>query len=255
MLFHFWEYLLYFLKKENSHSLHSPFYFNLYRNLKIYIKKGGNDQIEAIRKGFLGSNQKISSTDFGAGSRWFGKGKRSISAIMKRAGSPVKCSLIYSFLCKQTPAETVLDLGTSLGVNTAYLMREVKGTMYSFEGDPELLALAGKHLRPNPELYLIGGDLKLTLPKVLESLSTIDFVLIDANHRYAPTLAYFNAISPKLHKRSIVVIADIHWSGEMKLAWEEIKIRSDVGSSIDFFDFGVLFFHPSAFKNHFVLEI
>lgn len=257
MFFHFWEYLLYFLKKENSHSIHSPFIFNLYRNLKTYLKENrkGDLSIEAVRNDYLYSNLKVNSTDLGAGSRWFGKGKRPISTIMKRVGTPLKFSLIYSFLCGQTPAVTVLDMGTSLGINTAYLSRQVKGKLYSFEGDPELLALAGEHLRQFPQLQLVGGDLDLTLTEVLEGLSSIDFVLMDANHKYVPTLTYFNAILPKLHEKSIVVIADIHWSEEMKLAWEQIKKRPEIGTTIDFFDCGVMFFHQAAFKNHFVLEI
>lgn len=257
MFFHFWEYILYFLKKENSHSIHSPFIFHLYQNLKTYLiqNKKGDSFIESIRYDYLQSNHMVKSTDLGAGSRWFGMEKRQVSKVMRKVGTPLKFSLIYSFLCKQTPAEIVLDLGTSLGVNTAYLSRQVKGKLYSFEGDPELLALAGKHLRQIPQLQLIEGNLDHTLTKVLKDVSALDFVLMDANHKYEPTLAYFNAILPKLHERSIVVIADIHWSGEMKMAWEKIKTRPEIGTTIDFFDCGILFFRPASFKNHFVLEI
>ncbi|WP_439482409.1 O-methyltransferase [Cyclobacterium plantarum] len=225
--------------------------------MKTYLRQNrkGDTSIESIRYGYLHSNLKVKSTDLGAGSRWFGKGKRSVSKIMRRIGTPLKFSLIYSFLCKQTPAAIVLDLGTSLGVNTAYLGRQVRGKLYSFEGDPELLALAGKHLSQFPQLQLIEGDLDLTLPEVLKDLPSVDFVLMDANHQYEPTLTYFDAILPKLHDKSIVVIADIHWSGEMKMAWEKIKTRPEIGSTIDFFDCGILFFQPATFKSHFVLEI
>lgn len=128
MLFHFWEYVIYFLKKEDEHSLHSPYYFRCYRELKNYLKKhsGGIGSLERKRKFFLKQNTKIFSNDLGAGSRWNSGSGRKVSTIMKRVATPLKFSLVYQFFCRQTPATVVLDLGTSLGINTAYLSESVK---------------------------------------------------------------------------------------------------------------------------------
>ncbi|SHN30410.1 Methyltransferase domain-containing protein [Cyclobacterium lianum] len=257
MLFHFWEYLIYFLRKEDSHSIHSPFFYKLYRNLQSYLKehRKGDAAIEASRYNFLRSTERIPVTDYGAGSRWMRRRERRVSSIMKIAGTPLKFSLVYSFFCRQTPGMTALDLGGSLGINTAYLCKEVKGILYSFEGDPALLGLAQSHLHRFPSAQLIEGNLDESLYPILERLRSIDFVLMDANHRYKPTMAYFNAILPRLHAKSIVVIADIHWSCEMKRAWQEISSGPHIRAYIDLFDCGILFFQPSAYKQQYVWEI
>jgi len=257
MLFQVWEYFLYFFLKEDQHSIHSPFFFSFYQNLKAYIKenKEGQSAIERQRSKFLGMNNKVQPTDFGAGSRWdFGK-KRKISSIAKRSNTPVRFSLLYQFLCLQTPAITVLDLGTSLGINTAYLATVTKGELYSFEGDPALVNLAKSHLKNYSSVHIIPGNVDSTLTKTLQDINCIDFALMDANHRYQPTIDYFRMISPKLHPGSILVIADIHWSKEMRNAWNELKSSSSVTGSMDFFECGVLFFGKHCDDIDFVLEI
>ena len=257
MLFQVWEYFLYFFLKEDQHSIHSPFFFSFYENVKDYIKenKKGQEAIERQRRKFLGMNDEIQVTDFGAGSRWgFGK-KRKVASIVKRSNTPIRFSLLYQFLCQQTPAITVLDLGTSLGINTAYLAAVTKGKLYTFEGDPALESLAKRHLGFFPSVQIVSGNIDNTLTKTLQHKESIDNVLMDANHRYQPTIDYFRIISPKLHPNSILVIADIHWSKEMRKAWNELKMLPRVTGSIDFFECGVLFFGNHGDNNDFVLEI
>ncbi len=257
MLFHIREYFLYFLHKEDQHSLHSPYYFNLYKDLKSYLKenKNGNPKIERLRKKFLSSNQEILRTDYGAGSRWSKGQKQKVAVIAKHVSSPLKFSLLYQFLCKLSPANTVLELGTSLGINTAYLAAVCKGELYSYEGDPILMGLAREHLSQESHINLVTGNLNETLRMSLLALNSVDFVLIDANHRYVPTIDYFKQIVPKLHAESILVIADIHWSKQMKKAWQELKNYPSVTESIDFFDCGVLFFGKHGVRNDYILNI
>ena len=257
MLFHSWEYFLYFLLKEDQHSIHSPFFFKLYQSLTLFLRKNrkGNLLIEEDRSAFLSSHQRIKRVDFGAGSRWDKGQMEHVAHIAKRATTPVKFSLLYQFLCMSTPGQTVLDLGTSLGINTAYLASVTKGRLYSFEGDPALVLLSRSHLNRFNNIKYITGNLDETLTNALENLGRIDFVLVDANHRYQPTMDYFKKIAPKLHQNSIMVIADIHWSKGMRKAWDEIRSLPSVSSSIDFFECGVLFFNPQEVKNDYILAI
>lgn len=257
LVFQLWEYLLYFLKKENEHSIHSPYYFQCYCGLQAYLKtnRGGNRELEDLRKSFAGQKTLIQSRDYGAGSRWTSGSEKMISTIARRVVSPLRNSLIYAYFCQQTEARQVLDLGTSLGINTGYLREQVQGMLYSFEGDPSLLKLAEGYLGKFFNVQLVPGNLDESLQTVVNQLDRIDFVLMDANHRFGPTLGYFRTIYPKLHERSIVVVADIHWSREMKQAWEQLKAWPGVTGSIDFFDCGILFFRPSPNQTHLVLEV
>jgi predicted O-methyltransferase YrrM len=257
MLFQVWEYFRFFFLKEDHHSIHSPFFFSFYESLKGYIRdnRKGEEAIERQRRKFLGMSEKIQVTDFGAGSRWNFGGTRKVASIIKRSNTSIRFSLLYQFLCQQTPAITVLDLGTSLGINTAYLATVTKGELYTFEGDPALVALAKSHLGVFSSVGIVSGNIDSTLIKTLQNIECVDFALMDANHRYQPTMDYFRIISPRLHPNSILVIADIHWSKEMRKAWNELKALPSVTGSMDFFECGVLFFGKHGNNNDFVLEI
>jgi predicted O-methyltransferase YrrM len=76
--------------------------------------------------------------------------------------------------------------------------------------------------------------------KVVSKLSSLDFIFVDANHRKAPTLSYFEICLPKVHENSIMIFDDIYWSKEMTEAWEQIKQHPSVGISIDLFQFGIV---------------
>jgi hypothetical protein len=77
---------------------------------------------------------------------------------------------------------------------------------------------------------------------------------MDANHRYQPTLQYFERLLPKINETSIVVLDDIHYSREMEQAWQELKKHRIVYGSADLFRCGILFFDPSLNKQHVILQ-
>lgn len=79
--------------------------------------------------------------------------------------------------------------------------------------------------------------------------------MIDANHTYQGTMLAWNQLKRKLTSTSIIAVADIHWSGEMTNAWEEIKTDQMVTLSLDFFECGVLLFNYTGPKTHLILAI
>ena len=46
----------------------------------------------------------------------------------------------------------------------------------------------------------------------------------------------------KIHEKSVLILADIHWSKAMENAWKKIIQHPKVSLSIDLYHFGVLFF-------------
>jgi hypothetical protein len=87
------------------------------------------------------------------------------------------------------------------------------------------------------------------------SLSHIDLAYIDGNHRYEPTLRYFQQLLPKKQHHSIFIFDDIHWSAEMEKAWSEIKAHPEVTLSIDLFFMGLVFFRQEfKVKQHFSIR-
>jgi predicted O-methyltransferase YrrM len=104
-------------------------------------------------------------------------------------------------------------------------------------------------------VQLIEGNLDDTLAPTLAALSgPIDFVFFDGNHRYEPTLRYFELCLTRRTDQSVFVFDDIHWSAEMDRAWEAIKSHPEVMLTVDLFYMGLVFFRKNQPKQHFSLR-
>jgi hypothetical protein len=77
---------------------------------------------------------------------------------------------------------------------------------------------------------------------------------MDANHRFAPTINYFNLLMAKIHEQSVLVLDDIHYSREMEEAWIAIQKHPKVFLTVDIYKCGIVFFDPSFRKQHVVLR-
>lgn len=248
-------YVEYWLKQEDIYSLQSPFLFELQQKLDDFLRRQRNENlaIEAYRSQLLRSKESIPIEDFGAGSKKVNSQRRQVSRIAQYSTSSRKFAQLYQFFCQQTPAETVLELGTCLGISSRYLANATPGRVISFEGAHELAKIA----RPQTgysNLEIIEGDLKLTLPTFLQTLQTIDFALIDATHTYEGTLSYFTQLIQKIHNYSIIVIGDIHWSRDMEKAWKEIIQKPEVKLSLDFYECGIVYFDFPGEKTDLILD-
>ncbi|WP_209329290.1 O-methyltransferase [Lunatimonas salinarum] len=245
----------YFIYRVDHHSLHGPEAYRIYRFLRQYQKqnKKGIPAIEGVRNEYLASRCYLQIEDFGAGSKHFLTNTRQLRQIARVSSSNLSHNLLYQGLCSLTPRQTVIELGTCLGITTAYLAEVTLGHLFSFEASNALVAVARRSVGPYPNVTLVPGNADVTFPKALRSLSFVDFCLLDANHTYEATLRYARAVWPLLHEESILVIGDIHWSPEMNRAWRKIKCFSGVTLTMDFFECGVLFFKKGLNREDLVL--
>jgi predicted O-methyltransferase YrrM len=250
------QWLKYFHLKTDEHSLHSPFFYDFYKTLVSDPSIPLDDEaIETVRKAFLQQRNKIDIQDLGAGSQRSKKQARSIASVASYSSSSRKFSSFLYRLIEKYQFNNILELGTSLGINTAYLEKTAASQITSFEGDPAVFEIAKAHLLPSTKLTLILGNIDQLLPAHLKQLNRpLDLVYIDANHTYEATLNYFNLLLPHHHQSSIFILDDIHWSKGMNKAWEEIKGHPQVCASIDLFDAGLLFFNPTLNSQHLVLD-
>ncbi|WP_288343164.1 class I SAM-dependent methyltransferase [uncultured Roseivirga sp.] len=249
-------FLKYWLLQADEHSLHSPFVFNLYNNVIKTASRSVNPKIEELRNNFLTDQTPIELVDFGAGSRVKSGNQRTVSEIVKNSSTPPKFSALLKSLAVHLELKNIVELGTSLGLNTLYLSEVENSKITTFEGDPSLSTKArktfsdlGKH-----NIRLIEGDIDQTLASEINSIDRIDMAYIDANHRYEPTLRYYETILAKCNEISLILLDDIHWSKEMNQAWTEIKSRPEVIVSIDLFEGGLLFFDPKLTRGDYVLR-
>ena len=117
---------------------------------------------------------------------------------------------------------TIVELGTSLGVTTAYLAAmDSRNKVVTYEGCPAVAEVA----RANWEklglsnIACVVGEITVdSLQLAVDRLSGIDLAFIDANHTYEATLTYFNALASRVHEKSVVVVDDIHYNEDMEKA-------------------------------------
>ncbi len=246
------------MKAVDHHSLHPPFIYQLYctviKNKKEYYCF---EEIEDLRRTILEDNTLLKIKDFGSGSRSSKKNQRKVKSIARTGLSSSKFSQLLFRLVASFKPEIVLELGTSLGINTLYLASYSADTkVYTFEGCPETASYAESifnKLKKN-NIELIKGNIDKNLPKVVDGLEKIDLIYFDANHSFAPTLSYFDITLGKAHEKSLFIFDDIHWSPEMEKAWKAIQIHPKVTLTIDIFDAGLVFFDRNYKSENYILE-
>lgn len=214
--------------------------------------------VEERRRQLLNSSARISVTDFGAGSHTGAGQQRRVADIARTAAKPPHLAQLLFRLANYFRPATVLELGTSLGLTTAYLAAaDSRSRVLTFEGCPNVAALAREtfeklHLS---NIEIIEGNIDDTLAPTLSKLGKpIDFAFFDGNHRYEPTLRYFEHCLNHRTDESLFVFDDIHWSEDMERAWEAIKAHPDVTLTVDLFYIGLVFFRKNQPKQHFWLR-
>lgn len=254
----FLRYLSFILSAKDEHSIHSPFVFDLYTKA---IKPRKNfyvfTAIEKLRSKLLSSTKKIKVTDYGAGSKIENSPERSVSNIARYAEkSPELAQLIFRLIEYLKPA-IIFDLGTSLGITTIYeASPSHESKVITFEGCPETSKIARENFQKMKlkNIELVEGNIDQTLPAKIQQVQKIDFIFFDANHRYEPTVRYFETCLEKAREESVFVFDDIHWSKEMEEAWQYIQNHPRVTISIDLFFLGIIFFRTKQPKQHFKLK-
>lgn len=256
----FISYLNYLLKSKTAHGVHSPFVYKFVTEL-LETKNEAYYQfkeLDAVRKQLLNNHSTIEITDFGAGSKVFKGNTRKISDIAKHGISTKKFSELYFKLINFCNAEHVVELGTSIGLNTLYLAKaNSKSKIYTIEGCPALCEFSSqlfkKHNAEN--ITSLQGNFDSVLPELLNNLPRLDFFYVDGNHQYEATKKYFEMALTKKHEHSVFIFDDINWTEGMQRAWEEIKNHPEVTLSLDLFYAGIVFFRKEQKeKEHFILR-
>src|SRR5215204_5279773 len=248
------KYIHYYLNASNGkgHGIHSPFVFDFVtnvlndkRNFYSYENNG------SVRRRLLKDKNVLHVDDFGAGSRATSKKDQSISSITRNAAKSKKlCRLLFRIVHYYKP-QTILELGTSLGISSAYMAAAVPyAKVITIEGASSVARAAKDHHRML-QLHNIDirtGKFEDVLPGVLREFKTVDLAFIDGNHRYEPTKSYFEQILTKVTPQSILIFDDIYWSSEMEDVWKFIKEHEAVTTTIDLFFIGLVLFND-AFKS------
>ena len=259
-MFQLLAYLRFWLRSGNAHGLHSPFVFGIYTTVVRHSGTfGAYSVVEARRQQLLNSPASIGVTDFGAGSHTGAGQQRRVADIARTAAkSPHLAQLLFRLVNRFRPA-TILELGTSLGLTTAYLAAaDSHHRVITLEGCPNVAAVARETFATLQlgNIDIVEGNIDHTLAPALSALAApLDFAFFDGNHRYKPTLRYFELCLAHRTNESVFVFDDIHWSAEMEQAWKTIQAHPDVTMTVDLFHIGLVFFRKNQPKQHFSLRV
>ena len=269
-------------RNTGGHGVHSPYLFEWVRMVMsdkntYYVW----DEIEEIRQEMLKDTRELEFVDYGSGKLKGENGERRrvcdiakgslarrkdaqlLARLVGWLGRPLLTSPSRGGIGDEASEDrkglTIVELGTSLGVTTAYLAAmDSRNKVVTYEGCPAVAEVA----RANWEklglsnIACVVGEITVdSLQFTVDSLSGIDVAFIDANHTYEATLTYFNALASRVHEKSVVVVDDIHYNEDMEKAWKAICADERVTTTMDLYRMGLVFFDKHYWRKHYKMRI
>lgn len=233
------------LRKEDLYSQQSPFIFSRYQDLIAYLKSPEFSHLKtadfsasifssATRKRTSGTEKIGSSADPNPRNSW--KPRK-------------KAALLCSYFCQTTAAKQVIELGTGTGVVTRLLDQVTKGHLYTLsEGNSfDAMYSLSSHTTVIPEVTVAK------FKTLLQYLGALDFLVIHPEFSQAWLHQIVSNCLPRMQSTGILAIGGIHQSEEMNAYWKEICKKDSVKLSLDFFDYGLLFFDYPGPKTDLIL--
>lgn len=198
-------------------------------------------EIEQERSRLLHDQNDVPPLDLGAGSQ---SKARTVAEIAQNALKRPRHARALAGLARHLDAVGVLELGTCLGITTAYLGKHA-ASVTTIEGNPVLAEHSEdvwQRLNVQNVTSIVGNfdDLLPSLPP-----QQYDLVFIDGNHRGSALLQYVNELAPYLTEKGVIVCDDIHWSRDMESAWDELIQENRWSLRVDFYEWGLLTANPS----------
>ena len=222
-------------------------------NTKVHltaIEQTDLDAIEKVRESLLSSGISIPVMDFGVGSKKTElktDKQEYIRDVCRIASKPKGSGLFLYNLIRQSKSENILELGTCLGISSAYiamaLKHQLSGKMITMEGSPARAKIADQNLKNlGLENYasVQAGKFQDILEPHLSETEYIDFAFIDGHHDGDATVGYFDQLLPKFKNGGIMVFDDIFWSVGMNKAWKTIRRSDSVKDSFEFKGMGIV---------------
>lgn len=216
--------------------------------------KGENGKL----KGANGERRRV--CDIAKGSLAKRKYAQMLSRLVNWLGSPLLTSPSRGGIGDETLEDrkglTIVELGTSLGVTTAYMAAmDSRNRVVTFEGCEAVANMAKenwKALNINNIECRVG---EIDAEQLTRDIEHLDVAFIDANHTYVSTCEYFDVLAGKVREKSVIVVDDIHYSEEMEKAWKAICADERVTSTIDLYQMGLVFFDKHYWKRHYTMRL
>ena len=140
---------------------------------------------------------------------------------------PLKVKRLLFRLVNRVQPETIVDAGVPSS-SSLYLQSGKVGANYVFASDLS-------------ELFL-------------ESDMPVDFLYLHNAKNLAFTEEVFRICAARTTQKSVFVIGEIHVSKAMRELWKKMQSDEKVGITFDLYDVGILFFHKTKIKQHYIVN-
>lgn len=201
------------------------------------------EKIEAERKRLFGKNEYLIDGSLGSGGLY---DQDVTIAAACNVSKPFKPALMLYFLVRALKPANILELGTNVGMSSAFMAAALKfngasGKITTMDASPYRQRVA-KEVHGNLGLENVSyvvGNFTDTLHGTLQSAGPIDLAFIDGHHQYQPTLDYFDEIWKSAAPGAVFIFDDIRWSDGMERAWAEIQADKRLGLIVDLSSVGL----------------
>lgn len=252
----FFDYIKFCLsaKPAVGHGIHSPFVYDFSVKVLYNDDNKAVAEIENLRRQLLKNKKSFVHHDLALGKDH----KKKISGFVKKAAMPSKYGRILFRLTNYFNSSQIIELGTGSGLSAAYLsMGNKKARLITLEACPELAKIASENLNALglKQVDVVVGEFSEKIKHFEIDYSQPVIVFVDGNHKFNPTIEYFNFFIKSCHEDSVLIFDDIYWSKEMKQAWQYIKAQSRVPLTIDIFRMGMVFMRSGIVKQDFKIRL
>lgn len=170
-----------------------------------------------------------------------------VAKLALEASKPARWGRVLLHLARELRPERTLELGTCVGLSTAYQVAGLElggrgGSAITLEAASARVELASANL---DRLELAGrvdaraGRFEETLAPALDDARGLGFAFVDGHHKRGPTLSYFKQIASRMGGGGVILFDDIRWSRGMARAWERISVNPRVALAADLHGLGL----------------
>jgi len=246
--------------------IHSPRLFYLVRHLfydtsHLYAW----NEIESRRQAMLRAPKLLHVVDYGTGQ----DRDELVMKIAAKSLMPAKEAQLLArlvnymngteYIPDRQRALNIVELGTSLGITTAYLAKiDSRNQVISFEGSDAIADMAELNWKKLglTNISMVRGNIDNTLYNYARTCDyPIDVAVLDANHTAQATLRYFSWLLPRMDTNGVMVLDDIRYSSDMYRAWQEITRHPQVTATMDLGQMGLVFFYPQVQQKTYFIRI
>lgn len=246
-------YIKFLFSATNQHGVHSPFVYDFVTKC-LYDKTNYSayNKLKNYRHILKSSKVELQITDLGEGSKTLDSNKRNVSAMVKTSSSSKKEAELLFRVSKYFKFNTILELGTSLGMGTyGFALGNKNAYITTIEGCKNTSDFTKSNFIEN--ITFENGSFAEIIPTLNQK--SFDCIYFDGHHNKDATIQYFETLLPKAHNDSVFIFDDIYWSKGMTEAWNYIKSHQAVTVTVDGFHLGFVFFRKEQAKEHFKIRL